>query len=137
MPNISRIVGAVAVQVSNALVLDKMIKYFLDDLGIVFYSHRVNYPRALSAQVLPAKLKNQVIDKLEAMKPQIKDYALVKQHPILEKITLQQIQDNINFLKARDLNQYWMDCVDFNRRLDATRNQGPFEKINPEFADYV
>jgi hypothetical protein len=91
----------------------------------------------LSAQVLPAKLKNQVIDKLEAMKPRIKDYALVQQHPILEKITLQQIQDNINFLKARDLNQYWMDCVDFNRRLDATRNQGPFEKINPEFADYV
>jgi hypothetical protein len=78
-----------------------------------------------------------VIDKLEAMKPRIKDYALVKQHPILEKITLQQIQDNINFLKARDLNQYWMDCVDFNRRLDITRNQGPFEKINPEFADYV
>jgi hypothetical protein len=78
-----------------------------------------------------------VIDKLEAMKPRIKDYALVKQHPILEKITLQQIQDNINFLKARDLNQYWADCVDFNRRLDITRNQGPFEKINPEFADYV
>ena len=55
----------------------------------------------------------------------------------MEKITLQQIQDNINFLKARDLNQYWKDCVDFNHRLDKTRNQGPFEKIIPEFAPYV
>ena len=27
--------------------------------------------------------------------------------------------------------------VDFNRKLDATRKQGPFEKINPEFANYV
>jgi len=134
---VSRIVGAFTVQANNIMQIDRVIDYFLNDLGIVFYSHRVNYPRALSAQVLPAKLKNQVIDKLEAMKSRIKDYALVKQHPILEKITLQQIQDNINFLKAKDLNQYWTDCVDFNRRLDVTRNQGPFEKINPEFADYV
>jgi sulfatase maturation enzyme AslB (radical SAM superfamily) len=137
IPTVSRIVGAFTVQANNIMQIDRVIDYFLNDLGIVFYSHRVNYPRALSAQVLPTKLKNQVIDKLEAMKPRIKDYALVKQHPILEKITLQQIQDNINFLKARDLNQYWADCVDFNRRLDITRNQGPFEKINPEFADYV
>jgi hypothetical protein len=137
IPTVSRIVGAFTVQANNIMQIDRVIDYFLNDLGIVFYSHRVNYPRALSAQVLPAKLKNQVIDKLEAMKPRIKDYALVQQHPILEKITLQQIQDNINFLKARDLNQYWMDCVDFNRKLDITRNQGPFEKINPEFADYV
>ncbi|MFN9952919.1 MAG: hypothetical protein ACK55I_07450, partial [bacterium] len=77
-------------QANNIMQIDRVIDYFLNDLGIVFYSHRVNYPRALSAQVLPAKLKNQVIDKLEAMKPQINDYALVKQHPILEKITLQQ-----------------------------------------------
>lgn len=137
IPTVSRIVGAFTVQANNIMQIDRVIDYFLNDLGIVFYSHRVNYPRALSAQVLPTKLKNQVIDKLEAIKPRIKDYALVKQHPILEKITLQQIQDNINFLKARDLNQYWMDCVDFNRKLDITRNQGPFEKINPEFADYV
>jgi hypothetical protein len=137
IPTVSRIVGAFTVQANNIMQIDRVIDYFLNDLGIVFYSHRVNYPRALSAQVLPLKLKNQVIDKLEAMKPRIKDYTLVKQHPILEKITLQQIQDNINFLKSRDLNQYWMDCVDFNRKLDATRNQGPFEKINPEFADYV
>ena len=137
IPTVSRIVGAFTVQSNNIMQIDKVIDYFLNKLEIVFYSHRVQYPRALSAQVLPKELKDKVIAKLELMKDKIKEYRLVKEHPILEKITLQQIQDNINFLKARDLNQYWKDCVDFNHRLDKTRNQGPFEKIIPEFAPYV
>ena len=137
IPTVCRIVGAFTVQSNNIMQIDKVIDYFLNKLEIVFYSHRVQYPRALSAQVLPKELKDKVIAKLELMKDKIKEYRLVKEHPILEKITLQQIQDNINFLKARDLNQYWKDCVDFNHRLDKTRNQGPFEKIIPEFAPYV
>lgn len=134
---VSRIVGAFTVQANNIMQIDKVIDYFLREMKIVFYSHRVSYPRALSAQVLPKALKDQVVAKLEAMKPKIKDYEIVKQHPILEKITQQQIQDNINFLQAKDLNEYWSDCVDFNRKLDLSRNQGPFEKINPEFQGYV
>lgn len=137
IPTVSRIVGAFTVQANNILQIDRVIDYFLREMKIVFYSHRVNYPRALSAQVLPKALKDQVIAKLEAMKPKIKDYDIVKENPVLEKITQQQIQDNINFLQATDLNQYWQDCVDFNRRLDLTRTQGPFEKINPEFEPYV
>jgi MoaA/NifB/PqqE/SkfB family radical SAM enzyme len=137
IPTVSRIVGAFTVQSNNIMQIDKVIDYFLNKLEIVFYSHRVQYPRALSAQVLPKELKDKVIAKLELMKDKVKEYRLVKEHPILEKITLQQIQDNINFLKARDLNKYWKDCVDFNHKLDKTRNQGPFEKIIPEFAPYV
>jgi sulfatase maturation enzyme AslB (radical SAM superfamily) len=38
IPNVRRIVGAVAVQVSNVLILDKMIEEFLDNLGIFFYT---------------------------------------------------------------------------------------------------
>jgi MoaA/NifB/PqqE/SkfB family radical SAM enzyme len=137
IPTVSRIVGAFTVQSNNIMQIDKVIDYFLNKLEIVFYSHRVQYPRALSAQVLPKELKDKVIAKLELMKDKVKEYRLVKEHPILEKITLQQIQDNINFLKARDLNKYWKDCVDFNHRLDKTRNQGPLEKVIPEFAPYV
>ena len=137
IPTVSRIVGAFTVQSNNIMQIDKVIDYFLNKLEIVFYSHRVQYPRALSAQVLPKELKDKVIAKLELMKDKVKEYRLVKEHPVLEKITLQQIQDNINFLKARDLNKYWKDCVDFNHRLDETRNQGPFEKVIPEFAPYV
>ena len=53
-----------------------------------------------------------MVVKLEAMKSKVKDYEMVKKYPCWKKITLQQIQDNINFLQARDLHEHWNDCVD-------------------------
>ena len=44
-------------KIVNKWFLDKMIEYFLDDLGIVFYTNMVNYPKVLSPQVLPKYLK--------------------------------------------------------------------------------
>jgi sulfatase maturation enzyme AslB (radical SAM superfamily) len=134
--NISRIVGAVTVQVSNVLILDKMIEYFLDDLGIVFHTHRVEYPKLLSAQVLPSELRMLAIDKLIAVHKRVKDFKLVKQHPQLLEYTLGQIQDNINYLQARDQSEKWLDCVEFNRRLDKSRSQS-FLEVTPEFKNYV
>lgn len=134
--NISRIVGAVTVQVSNILVLDKMIEYFLDDLCIVFHTHRVEYPKLLSAQVLPRELKDLAITRLENVKGKVKDFKMVEKYPQLLQYTLGQIQDNINYLNARDQSDKWQDCVEFNRRLDKTRNQS-FTNVTPEFKDYV
>jgi len=134
--NISRIVGAVTVQVSNVLILDKMIEYFLNDLGIVFHTHRVEYPKVLSAQVLPAELKLLAIQRLEAVKSRIPEFKMVKEHPELYGYTLGQIQDNINYLRARDQSDKWTDCIEFNRRLDKTRDQD-FVQVTPEFKDYV
>ncbi len=134
--NISRIVGAVTVQVSNVLVLDKMIEYFLDDLGIVFHTHRVEYPKLLSAQVLPRELVALAIERLENIKDKVKDFKMVKKHPQLLQYTLGQIQDNINYLNARDQSDKWNDCVEFNHRLDKTRNQS-FETVTPEFKEFV
>jgi len=130
--NVSRIVGAVTVQVSNVLILDKMIEYFLDDLGIVFHTHRVEYPKVLSAQVLPAKLRALAIQRLQEVSYRVKDFKLVKEHPQLLEYTLGQIQDNINYLQARDQSDKWEDCKDFNAKLDATRNQSFFD-VTPEF----
>ena len=135
-PNISRIVGACTVQVSNVLSLDKTIEYFLDHLGIVFHTHRVEYPKVLSAQVLPFELKDLAIKRLQAVSLRVKDFKLVKQYPQLLDYTLGQIQDNINYLNARDQSDKWQDCVAFNRRLDLTRNQS-FESVTPEFKQYV
>jgi len=137
IPTVSRIVGAFTVQSNNILQIDRVIEYFLEEMGIIFYSHRVNYPRALSAQVLPNELKQQVIEKLETMKHTVEDYKMIKNNSVIRDVTLQQIQDNINFLQADDLSKHWRDCVDFNRKLDATRSQGPIEKIIPEFRPYV
>jgi sulfatase maturation enzyme AslB (radical SAM superfamily) len=134
--NVSRIVGAVAVQVSNVLILDKMIKYFLDDIGIVFYTNIVNYPNVLSAQVLPNDLKALAITKLKAVRELVPDFKYVKENPILLGITLNQIDGIINYLLANDQNDKWDDCVEFNRRLDATRKQNFFD-VTPEFKQYA
>ena len=136
IPNISRIVGAVTVQVSNVLILDKIIEYFLDDLGIIFHTHRVEYPKLLSAQVLPANLRDLAIKRLEEVSLRIKDFKLVKERPDLLEYTLDQIHDNINYLTARDQSNKWQDCVEFNRRLDKSRNQS-FTDVTPEFTPYV
>ena len=136
IPNISRIVGAVAVQVSNVLILDKMVEYFLDKLGIVFYTNMVQYPNVLSAQVLPHPLKALAIMRLEEVKQRVPDFKYVKDNPILLGITLGQIDGVINFINANDQSDKWDECVEFNCKLDETRNQS-FTTVTPEFKDYV
>ena len=136
IPNISRIVGAVTVQVSNVLVLDKIIEYFLDDIGIIFHSHRVSFPVELSVQVLPAELKALAIERLINVQDRVKDFKLVKARPELLAYTLGQIQDNINYISAIDESHRWPDTVEFNRRLDVTRDQS-FTTVTPEFKPYV
>ncbi len=117
IPNVRRIVGAVAVQVSNVLILDKMIEEFLDNLGIIFYTNMVNYPNALCPQVLPQALKELAIERLEQVKLRVPNFKLVKDQPALLDITLGQIQGVINFLKAKDQHDKWQDCIEFNRKL--------------------
>lgn len=136
-PNITRVVGAVAVQVSNVLVLDQMIRYFLDDLGIVFYTNMVNYPRVLCPQVLPYNLKQEAIRRLEAVKNEVPNFKHVKENPILLDITLGQIDGVINFINAKDQNSLWQDTIEFNRRLDTSRKQKSFSVVTPEFKPYV
>ena len=133
--NVRRVVGACTVQVSNVLTLDKTIECFLDELGIIFHTHRVEYPKVLSAQVLPPKLRALAIQRLQEVSYRVKDFKLVKQHPQLLDYTLGQIKDNINYLQARDQNEKWQDCIEFNRRLDRTRNQSFFD-VTPEFKSY-
>lgn len=136
-PNVTRVVGAFTVQTNNIMQIDKVIDYFINKMGIVFYSHRVNYPMALSAQVVPPELKAKVVARLEEMKTEVLEYPAIKENKLLETVTLQQIQDNINFLQARCIyDTHWQRCVNFNRALDATRNQN-FLAVNPEFKPYV
>jgi len=138
IPNINRIVGAVAVQVSNVLVLDKMIEYFLDELGIVFYTNMVKYPNVLSIQTLPPELKELAIERLKNVKARVSEFKYVKENPILLNITLKQIVGIINFINANDTSHLWSDCVEFNHRLDKSRNHLlSFEEITPEFKPYV
>jgi MoaA/NifB/PqqE/SkfB family radical SAM enzyme len=137
IPNVSRIVGAVAVQVSNVLVLDKMIEYFLNELGIVFYTNMVRYPNVLSIQVLPEDLKNTAIKRLKLVKQKVPGFKYVKENPLLEELTYGQIDGVINFLNAADHSFLWEHCIEFNHKLDISRNQQSFETVTPEFTGYV
>jgi hypothetical protein len=105
-------------------------------MDIVFYSHRVSYPNCLSAQVLPNDLKALAITKLLAVKSQIDDWDAIKNNPLLGRVTHQQIQDNINYLRAKDQNNLWQDFLNFNFALDNTRGQKLFDVV-PEFKPYV
>jgi MoaA/NifB/PqqE/SkfB family radical SAM enzyme len=136
-PNVSRVVGAFTAQAGNILQAAECIDYFINKMNIVFYSHRVSYPNCLSAQVLPQELKELAISRLEQVSEKVIAFPNVARYPLLEKVTQQQIKDNINYLRAKDQNHLWSDFVEFNRKLDATRNQGPLELIVPEFKPYV
>jgi MoaA/NifB/PqqE/SkfB family radical SAM enzyme len=137
IPNISRIVGAVCVQAGNIMILDKMIEYFLDDLGIVFYNNHCEYPNLLSAQVIPSDLKLEAISRLELIKPKLKNFKLIKEKPILLDITTNVIDGNINYLKAKDQSHLWEKYLEFNNRLDYHRKQKSITEIIPEFRNYI
>ena len=136
IPNVNRVVGAFTAQAGNILQAAECIDYFLNEMGIVFYSHRVSYPNVLSAQVLPQQLKDEAIKRLEAVDKALWAFDIVQKHPILEQITKQQIKDNINYLRAKDQSHLWIDFIEFNRRLDSTRNQNLFEVV-PEFKNHA
>lgn len=136
IPNVSRVVGAFTAQAGNILQAAECIDYFINSMNIVFYSHRVSYPNVLSAQVLPAELKTLAIKRLEDVSLRVPNFEMAKKYPIVEKVTQQQIQDNINYLKAKDQSHLWPKFLEFNKRLDATRNQDLFSTV-PEFKLYV
>jgi len=105
-------------------------------MNIVFYSHRVSYPNCLSAQVLPHELKELAIQRLETVSKKVHTFSNVVKHPILEKVTQQQIKDNINYLRAKDQHHLWQDFLSFNYELDSSRNQSLLTVI-PEFKPYA
>ena len=135
-PNVSRVVGAFTAQAGNILQAAECIDYFINKMNIVFYSHRVSYPNCLSSQVLPQELKELAIQRLEEVSLRVPLFDNVSKYPLLEKITQQQIKDNINYLRAKDQSHLWQDFLEFNRKLDSSRNQNLLDAV-PEFKPYV
>lgn len=136
IPNVSRVVGAFTAQAGNILQAAECVDYFINKMGIVFYSHRVSYPNCLSAQVLPKSLKHLAIHRLENVMARIDTFEAVKKNALLGKVAHQQIQDNINYLQAKDQHKLWREFLNFNFALDATRNQNLLDAV-PEFIPYV
>jgi sulfatase maturation enzyme AslB (radical SAM superfamily) len=134
--NVSRVVGAFTAQAGNILQAAECIEYFLNEMGIVFYSHRVSYPNCLSAQVLPQPLKDLAIQRLESIEQRLFTFPSIEKSDLLERITRQQIKDNINYLRAKDQSHLWKDFLEFNKNLDISRQQNLLKAV-PEFKNYV
>jgi len=134
--NVSRIVGAFTAQAGNILQAAECVDYFINKMNIIFYSHRVSYPNLLSAQVLPGELKELAINRLEKVKVKIDKWPMILNNSLIGKITHQQIQDNINYLRAKDQHNLWRDFLSFNYALDNSRNQSLLTAV-PEFIPYV
>jgi MoaA/NifB/PqqE/SkfB family radical SAM enzyme len=134
--NVSRVVGAFTAQAGNILQAADCIDYFINEMDIIFYSHRVSYPNVLSAQVLPTELKELAVQRLEAINRRLFTFPAIQKNSLLEQVTRQQIKDNINYLNAKDQSHLWPEFLEFNRRLDITRNQNLLSAI-PEFSNYV
>lgn len=137
IPNVSRIVGAFTTQATNALQIADCIKYFIDELGIYFYSHRVSYPMLLSAQVLPKELKELAVAKLIELKNNIDSIVNIDNMVYCRTLTMQQINDNINYLNGHDQSDKWDDFVEFNRRLDISRKSKSLVEVVPEFKNFI
>ena len=135
IPNVSRVVGAFTAQAGNILQAADCVDYFINKMNIVFYSHRVSYPNCLSAQVLPRELKDIAIKRLEEIKLRVPNFENVKKHSILKQITLQQIQDNINYMNSKDQSHMLNDFIKFNLQLDKSRNQSLFN-VMPELLEF-
>jgi hypothetical protein len=73
---------------------------------------------------------------LNSISSRVSQFDIVKKHPILEKITQQQIQDNINYLSAKDESYRWLEFLEFNQILDAKRGQSLLNAV-PEFKPYI
>ena len=136
-PNVSRVVGAFTAQALNILQAAECIDYFINRMNIIFYSHRVSYPNVLSAQVLPQELKDLAISRLQEISLRVSSFANVQKNPLLEQITQQQIQDNINYLQAKDQHHLWQDFLEFNENLDVSRSSLRLENVIPEFKKYL
>ena len=136
IPTVSRVVGAFTAQAGNILQAAECVDYFINEMNIIFYSHRVSYPNILSAQVLPQPLKEIAIERLESVSNRLSTFPAIEKNHLLEKITRQQIKDNINYLKAKDQSHLWTEFIEFNNKLDKTRNQNLLDAC-PEFKNYI
>ncbi len=134
---VSRVVASVAVQAANIMSLDKTIELFLNELGVIYWSNFVRYPSLLSCQVLPRELKDIAIARLLVVRAKVHTFSMCMDNELVTSITYNQIDNVIKFLNGDDYSHQWQDFLEFNRRLDLTRNQGPIELIVPEFKPYV
>jgi MoaA/NifB/PqqE/SkfB family radical SAM enzyme len=137
LPNITRIVGKHTAQAGNILHIADTAEYFIDTMGIPFFSHKVSYPNVLSIQVLPKELKLLAQDRVESFINRFDKLKNQKLYGIdLKEIVIPNLKETVKFMNAKDCSYAFDDFINFNKKLDSTRNSKSIFDVNPEFKQY-
>ena len=107
------VVGAFTAQAGNILQAAECIDYFINEMNIVFYSHRVSYPNVLSAQVLPQELKDLAIERLTSVEQRLEFETL--EDVFKEDVQAIEKQKGPYFPLMKAMNRYEDHCVHFGK----------------------
>jgi len=118
-PKVSQMVGACTVQVYNVEHLPEIADEFIEQLGLVFHTHRVNYPKFLDCRVIPTAHKDFIINKLQNYLESIDSKNWPKE---IITNTKSHIEDAIASLQGGDMTEQLPAFIEFSNKLDAKQN---------------
>jgi MoaA/NifB/PqqE/SkfB family radical SAM enzyme len=128
------IYAACTMQAYNIFDLPEIFTFLIDN-EIWLNTHRVTYPRFLSSQVLPKKLKDSVSDKINKFLEKTKDRKDLEDD--VKKNIIRNTEDNLNFLNGDDLSYLWDDFLEYSRILDEATGSKPLIEIRPEIGEFI
>lgn len=134
-PKVTALVGACTVQVYNIEHLPEIADEFVEELGLWFHTHRVNYPKFLDCRVIPDKHKQYITNKLENYLESLDN----KNWTIEEiKNTKSHIQDAISSINGGDMTKEIPNFINFSDTLDKKQNvTKSWQELLPKLKDAI
>ena len=107
---------------------------FVTDNKIWIHTHRVMYPRFLSCQVLPQKLKRMVSENISQYLLDLEDKGLpLERYKNAKKNAI----DSLAFLNGDDLSHLWPDFLKYSKIIDEATGSRLLEEVRPEIKEYL
>jgi len=110
------------VQIYNIHQLPAFIDFFVDEIGSIVTTHRVDFPRCLSIKSLPLGYRAKMIDMLQTYANGIKHGGRDSWSEQRRLIIYDLIQDEIKILQNHNTSQFLSDFVQFSDILDKEQN---------------
>lgn len=131
---ITEILLSATVQAYNVLNLDELYLYLQKFKNIVQAPNLISLfsPDYLMTQVLPPHVKAIAAKRLEALKPDLE-----KRLPTYKHYLIDNIDETINFMTAKNLNTYlWSSFVEYNEKVDKKKGYHMADYI-PELSRFI
>ena len=135
LPNVILIIQK-TIQIYNIHQLPAFIDFFVDEIGSIVTTHRVDFPRCLSIKSLPPKYRASIIDMLQAYINDINDGQRARWSENQSSIIYDLIQDEIKILQNYDTSKFLSDFVQFSDILDKEQNvRLTWRELLPDLSD--